>query len=151
MIDRILESVTANLEKAAKNVDDKPGGSFTGDLVKTYVKARVEKRAYELKGPKERAEERARERARERREQALQSEPRNRRKGEDERAPRKRVYGPIERAVRKATGTLGKRKTTFTGKQVKKAVEKASPEAKAKMKKDYDSTTPQHKRFNKKK
>jgi hypothetical protein len=144
MIDRILESVTANLEKAAKNVDDKPGGSFTGDLVKTYVKARVEKRAYELPTPKERAA-RAKERA-------IQSDDTlNRRKGEDARAPRKRVYGPIERAVRKATGTLGKRKTTFTGKQVKKAVEKASPEAKAKMKKDYDSTTPQHKRFNKKK
>lgn len=134
MIDRILESVTANLEKAAKNVDDKPGGSFTGELVKTYIKGRVERKAYDL-------ESRA-----ERRNRRNNRGPRDRRKGPHaEREPRKRVYGPVERAVRKATGTLGKRKNTFTGKQFKKAMDKASPEARAQMQKDYDSTTPKKK------
>lgn len=136
MIDRILESVTANLEKAAKNVDNKPGGSFTGDLVKTYVKASVERRAYGLRDPNTSKSLQA---ARVRK--AHQDADRR----DETKRPRRRTYGPVERAIRTATGTLQKRKSSFTGDEVKKGLKNLDPKTKAKMQKDFDATTPKKK------
>lgn len=141
MIDRILESVTANLEKAAKNVDDKPGGSLTGDLVKTYVKASVERRAYGLRDPEtSRALQQAKVR------KAHQDADRR----DKTKRPRRRIYGPVERAIRTATGTLEKRRSGFTGKEVRKGLKKLDSKTRSKMQKDFDATTPAHKHFNQK-
>lgn len=130
MINRIVESVTGQLEKDSEEKKKSGPGSIRG-AIRTAIGAKIASAAGAFDSLRSRA--------------GLGDRRRDPRRG--------RRYGRIERAIRRTRGTLDKPDTPLfaTGKQLKQVIQRASKQEKQAMQRDFDATTPYHKRVNRKK
>ena len=130
MINRIVESVTGQLEKDSEE-KKKSGPGIVRGAIRTAIGAKIAQAAGAF--------------------DALRGSGVGERRKNPERGSRR--YGRIERAIRRRRGTLDKPNEPLfvTGKQFKKSMKKASKGEKQAMARDYDATTPYHKRVNRKK
>lgn len=130
MINRIVESVTGQLEKDSEEKKKSGPGAIRG-AIRTAIGAKIASAAGAFDSLRSRV--------------GL---------GDRRKDPtRQRKYGRIERAIRRRRGTLDKPDEPLfaTGKQLKQAVQGASRKQKRAMQRDFDATTPYHNRVNRKK
>jgi len=129
MINRIVESVTDQLEKDSEEKKKSGPGSIRG-AIRTAIGAKIAQAAGAFDSFRGAG-------VGERRKKTRQG----------------RRYGRIERAIRRSQGTLDKpdQPLFVTGRQLKRSMKKASKEERQAMARDYDATTPYHRRVNRKK
>ena len=142
MIDRIVESVTKELERHASG-ESKKGSKETavGSAIRDLGRQVQFRRVY--KG----------ERTPDQRKQAdepqskPQTDSKDRRSGQRRQRSRRRTWSTAERILRRATGTTGR----ISGRKAGRVLRSASPKQKRQMKAEYDKTTTIIKGWKKKK
>ena len=144
MIDRIVESVTKELERHASG-ESKKGSKETavGSAIRDYGRQVQFRSVY--KGeitPNQRKQQPSTET-----ESKPKTDSKDRRSGQRRQTSRRRTWSTAERILRRATGTTG----SISGKKAGRVLRSASPKQKRQMKAEYDKTTTIIKGWKKKK
>ena len=138
MIDRIVESVTKELEKHASG-ESKTGSKETavGSAIRDFGRqvqfrkiAIPQRTSGSREGDKRQQEEPESQ-------SKPQTDSKDRRSGQRRQRPRRRTWSTAERILRRATGTTGR----ISGRKAKRTLRRASREQKRQMKAEYDKTT----------
>ena len=147
MIDRIVESVTKELEKHASG-ESKKGSKETavGSAIRDFGR-QVQFRNVVLRQPTKGQRAGDEKPPVDEPQSKPKTDSKDRRSGQRRQTPRRRTWSTAERILRRATGTTG----SISGKKAGRVLRSASPKQKRQMKAEYDKTTTIIKGWKKKK
>jgi hypothetical protein len=143
MIDRIVESVTKELERHASG-ESKKGSKETavGSAIRDLGRQVQFRRVYKgERTPDQRKQTEPESQSK------PQTDSKDRRSGQRRQRSRRRTWSTAERILRRATGTTGR----ISGRKAGRVLRSASPKQKRQMKAEYDKTTTIIKGWKKKK